>query len=233
MTAAVDVVLFDFFGTLIDYEPDRTRLVHPRSHALVRGWDDALTQDDFLIRWDASSGGLEEETRSSCREFTMAEAAAAFAASCGLGLSDDQCDALGATFVAEWQEHIVPVPGVVEMVHRLRGSARLGIVSNTHDRHMVPSMLEAMGDTGSFELVLLSVDHGYRKPHPSIYREALDRLGCDAGSVAFVGDSWEADYAGPKRAGMEAYLIDPSGRHDIPSSARLSTVLEIEEHLLV
>ncbi len=232
MIATVDVVLFDFFGTLVDYEPDRTRLAYPRSHDLVRGWDDSLTHDDFLARWDVSSAGLEEETRASMREFTMAEAAAAFAASCGLGMTDGHCAELGAAFVAEWEEHVVPVPGVIEMVHRLRGSTRLGLVSNTHDRHMVPSMLEAMGHADSFELVLLSVDHGHRKPHPSIYREALDRLGCDAGSVAFVGDSCEADYAGPRRAGMEAFLIDPSGRHDVPSSARLSTVLDIEAHLL-
>lgn len=160
MNAAVDVVLFDFFGTLVDYEPDRTRLTYPRTYDLVHGWGAVITHEDFLTRWDAASAGLEAKTIDSCREFAMPDAAAAFASSSGLDLSDEQCDELGATFVSEWQDHVVPVPGAAEMVRRLSGAARLGIVSNTHGRRMVPSMIQTMGLTTSFELILLSVDHG-------------------------------------------------------------------------
>lgn len=228
---ALESVLFDFFGTLVNYEPDRTQLGYPRTHELVRSWNHDIEYDDFLTGWDAASGRLEDETYGSCAEFSMDDAASAFATSYGLRMSEAECNELGATFVAEWQDHVVPIPGVSDMVHRLSRSVRLGIVSNTHDLQMVPAMLEAMGLASCFEVIVLSVEHGFRKPHPSIYLEALHRLDCDAKAVAFVGDSYEADYVGPTSAGMTAYLIDPTRRHDVPASLLLSSVLEVEAGL--
>jgi putative hydrolase of the HAD superfamily len=96
---------------------------------------------------------------------------------------------------------------------------------------MVPAMLRAMGVADLFELVVLSVDHGFRKPHPSIYEEALRRLDCPAHEVAFIGDSYDADYIGPRQAGMTAFLIDPRGDHAIPREAQLPSLLDIEARL--
>lgn len=55
-----------------------------------------------------------------------------------------------------------------------------------------------------------------------------DRAVAARGSVAFVGDSHAADYVGPLAAGMDAYLIDPDDRHDVPPDHRLASVLDIE-----
>ena len=60
---------------------------------------------------------------------------------------------------------------------------------------------------------------------------ALERLGSRADHVAFVGDSYEADYLGPQRAGMTAYLIDPAARYRLPPAASIRTVLDIEARL--
>jgi putative hydrolase of the HAD superfamily len=158
----------------------------------------------------------------------MFDAAAAFAARVGLDLSESQCRELGASYIAEWQAHVTPVDGVAPMIERLAAEHRLGIVSNTHDESMIPDMLDSMGIAGHFETLVLSVAHGVRKPHASIYLAALDAMGCDPTGVAFVGDSFEADYAGPTRTGLSAFLIDPDRRHDVPDERRLETVLDIE-----
>jgi hypothetical protein len=41
-----DVILFDFFGTLVEYQPDRTWLGYPASHELVATWGARFTADE-------------------------------------------------------------------------------------------------------------------------------------------------------------------------------------------
>ena len=227
-----EAVLFDFFGTLVEYQPDRARLEYPRSHRLLSSWGHSLTHQTFITQWDHASANLELRAAASFEEFTMADAALAFSLTCDLQLSPDRCQELGSTFVTEWQQHIRPIDGVAELLARLARSVRLGIVSNTNDAAMVPSILRSMGVADAFEVVVLSVSHGYRKPHPSIYRAALDHLGCPAEQVAFVGDSYDADYIGAELAGMTAYLIDPRAAYDVPSAVRLASVLDAEKRLI-
>ena len=112
-------------------------------------------------------------------------------------MSADEAGALGSLFVTEWRRHVHAVDGMIELVHELSSDYRLGIVSNTHDAHMVPSMLDAFGISDCFEVVVLSVVHRRRKPHPSIYLDTLDTLRLDPPEVVFVGDSFDADFDTP------------------------------------
>ncbi|QDV38191.1 HAD family hydrolase [Tautonia plasticadhaerens] len=67
--------------------------------------------------------------------------------------------------------------------------------------------LEPLADS-----VVISSEVGYRKPHPSFYRAACDRLELPPPVVLSVGDDPENDDAGARRAGLSAALIDRSGR---------------------
>ena len=57
-----------------------------------------------------------------------------------------------------------------------------------------------------------SRDHGRTKPHESIFRVALERLGVAAEETAMVGDSSEDDVAGARALGMRAFLLDRENR---------------------
>jgi HAD superfamily hydrolase (TIGR01549 family) len=57
-----------------------------------------------------------------------------------------------------------------------------------------------------------SRDHGWTKPHESIFRSALERLGVRADEAAMVGDSPEDDVEGARALGMRALLIDRENR---------------------
>jgi putative hydrolase of the HAD superfamily len=224
-------VLFDVFGTLVTYQPDRRQLAYPGAHRFaVDTFGLDLTHDQFVNTWDAASAVLEAASADDGREFSMLDAAEAFVVQCGAQPRAAACDRLAQRFLAEWERHVVAVPGVAPMVRRLAERFRLGIVSNTHDPAMVPRLLAVLEIADAFELVLLSVDHGFRKPHPSIYRAALDTL--DVPTAVFVGDSYDADYIGPQAAGMTALLIDPEGRWSVPPEDRLTSVLDVEIRLV-
>jgi putative hydrolase of the HAD superfamily len=54
--------------------------------------------------------------------------------------------------------------------------------------------------------------HGKTKPHPAIFRSALEALGVHPEEAAMVGDSPEDDVAGARALGMRAFLVDREGR---------------------
>lgn len=229
--AGTEIVLFDFFGTLVEFEHDMSRLTYPDTYAFAEECGFGCGYDDFVDRWRAITYQLEQRAASDHLEFSLDDVAAAVAAELGVDVSEERCRQLGQRFVAEWSTHVRPVEGVAEMLARLAGDVRIGLVSNTSDWTLVPTMLDAMGVTDLFDVTVLSIEHVYRKPHPSIYQRALDALGFDGERAAFVGDSYEPDYVGPRALGLDAYLIDPAGRHGVPAEHRLASVLDIESRL--
>src|SRR3546814_2047528 len=106
----------------------------------------------------------------------MYDASSAFCDAADLALSRPEVDQVASTFVQEWCRHVVAVPGAADLVRALSEQLRVGIVSNTHDAAMVAGLLMDLGLSDVVHAVVLSVDHGYRKPHPSIYQVALDAL---------------------------------------------------------
>lgn len=124
-----------------------------------------------------------------------------------------------------------PIPGADELLMLLAGRYRLGVVSNTSETSMVPDLLSDYFPQVTFDPVLLSVDHGLRKPHHSIYESAMRTIGRAAQEVLFVGDSYEADYAGPRSVGMKALLIDPLRAHPVDDADRLETLLDLHNRL--
>ena len=54
--------------------------------------------------------------------------------------------------------------------------------------------------------------HGKTKPHETIFRAMLERLGVAAEAAAMVGDDPSDDVDGARAVGMQAWLVDRDGR---------------------
>ncbi|MHA1961057.1 MAG: HAD family hydrolase [Candidatus Thorarchaeota archaeon] len=78
---------------------------------------------------------------------------------------------------------------------------RLGVVSNFWSNALI-RILNRLSLTGYFDAVVTSVDFGFRKPHPSIFRFALEEIQIDASKAIMVGDDPETDILGAHRTGM-------------------------------
>jgi HAD superfamily hydrolase (TIGR01549 family) len=99
------------------------------------------------------------------------------------------------------------VPPVLAELRR-RG-LKLGIVSNTGrdvDEFLAHHNLHV-------DAALSSKVHGKVKPHPTIFKAVLDRLGVGPEHAAMVGDSPEDDLEGARALGMAAFLVDREGLH--------------------
>ncbi|HKQ62854.1 MAG TPA: HAD family hydrolase [Candidatus Polarisedimenticolaceae bacterium] len=105
-----------------------------------------------------------------------------------------------------------------------RAGFRLGVVSNAEGR--VARDLDGAGYAGLFETVVDSHLVGVEKPDPAIFRIALERLGADAASTAFLGDVPAVDVAGARAAGLTPLLLD---RHDLYADLPVVRLRAIEE----
>ncbi|MGQ0433641.1 MAG: HAD family hydrolase [Microthrixaceae bacterium] len=228
----MDVVLLDFFGTLVDYSPSRVAQGYERSHQLLLDWEGELGYAAFLARWSDLAAAFDAVSDLDDREFSMYELATEFLAEVlDRPTTSDQVDQLVATYIDEWNAGVTPIAGVAGVLAELARDYRLAVVTNTHHPSLVPEHLAATAVSRHIETVITSVEVGWRKPHPSIYRAALDAMQVDPTTATFVGDTRVPDYDGPRTMGMHALLIDPRWQHDIPEEHRLDSILDLPERL--
>jgi putative hydrolase of the HAD superfamily len=122
-------------------------------------------------------------------------------------------------------------PGTPAALQRLKDAGlRLAVVSNSDGR--VEEALEATGIRHFFEVVIDSQIVGYEKPDPRIFFEALNRLGVSPSQALYVGDIYEVDVVGARRAGMDVVLLDPLENHLHKDARTVRSVPELAKVLL-
>jgi HAD superfamily hydrolase (TIGR01662 family) len=85
----------------------------------------------------------------------------------------------------------------------------LGVISNSH--RSLDAFAEHFKLDGLIGTTISSAEHGFMKPHPSIFDAALQRASVRASDAVMVGDSVKADIDGARAAGMRGILLRRSG----------------------
>jgi HAD superfamily hydrolase (TIGR01662 family) len=132
-----------------------------------------------------------------------------------MGGRGELVDACAREIYREWAachhfELYDEVPGV------LRGLAgagiRVGLISNSH--RCLASFESHFELEGLIAAAVASSEHGYMKPHPSIFNAALRLVDVPAPEAVMVGDSARQDVEGALAVGMRAVLVHRSAeRH--------------------
>lgn len=84
---------------------------------------------------------------------------------------------------------------------------KLGVVSNFAIPEGVHHLLQTNQITNLFETVIVSGEVNRRKPHPDIFKIALEKIGLNSSQTVFVGDTADADVGGARGVGMKAVYI--------------------------
>ena len=111
-----------------------------------------------------------------------------------------------------------PFPETFMCLEALHKRFKLGMVSDAQRPFFDPEV--AMTHVHKFidhRAIVVSSDHGYRKPDPRLFDRALEALGTPADKAVYIGDNVERDICGAKNAGMGAILIKRNGdEEDVP-----------------
>ncbi len=105
-------------------------------------------------------------------------------------------------YFSAFLEQCRPIPGTLETLQHLKDLYPLGLLSNFTDGNTAQKIIERIGLAPFFDVVLISADLGYRKPHPVIFRHLVDEFGVGAHQILYVGDDPDADIAGARQSGI-------------------------------
>jgi HAD superfamily hydrolase (TIGR01549 family) len=100
------------------------------------------------------------------------------------------------------------VPAVLRAL--ANAGLRVGLISNSH--RCLASFQSHFELSGLVAAAVSSSEHGRMKPHPSIFRAALDLLDVPAADALMVGDSVSQDVEGALAVGMRAVLLHRSDK---------------------
>jgi len=105
-------------------------------------------------------------------------------------------------FMDPWIQARTMEKYVPSLLSSLSNDYKLGVVSNSAYSPAVRKTLERFDIARFFDVVVVSVDVGWRKPSSRIFQKALKTLEVPASESVFVGDELDHDVEGAKKVGM-------------------------------
>lgn len=146
----------------------------------------------------------------------------------GSGAAVEPC---AAEIYEEWAacQHFLlydDVPAALEEL--VNQDILIGLISNSH--RCLESFQEHFELDNLIDVAISSSQHGYMKPHPSIFEAALKHAGVAAADAVMVGDSLRQDIEGARRVGMRGVLVrrsDTPTAPNVPDVPVVRTLLEL------
>ena len=130
-----------------------------------------------------------------------------------MGGEGPRIDDCAREIYAEWAacQHFELYDEVPAVLRELaKAGMRIGLISNSH--RCLASFESHFELQGLISATVSSSEHGFMKPHPSIFSAALQLVNVAAGDAVMVGDSVRQDVEGALRAGMRAVLLNRGDR---------------------
>jgi putative hydrolase of the HAD superfamily len=140
----------------------------------------------------------------------------------GMGGSGERIDACAREIYLEWAacQHFELYDDVTPVLRELAARGlKMGLISNSH--RCLTSFQEHFELRGLITSAVSSSEHGFLKPHPSIFEASLRLAGVIAAQSVMVGDSMAHDIEGARRVGMRGILVHRGSgaseeRDDVP-----------------
>ena len=201
----IKAVGFDLFNTLITVEP------HALNHA-VNILSGSLQEEGIAVELETFRNAHRQaalqhitETRRDGREthnrFWISTALKQLG--CEVEPDDPRIARSVEVYFAAFLEFCHLIPGTEEMLGALKDRYSLGLLSNFTHPPAARAILDGLGITPFFDVVLISGELGYRKPHALVFRLLSERLGVEPGELLYVGDDPEPDIDGAWSVGIQ------------------------------
>lgn len=161
-------------------------------------------QEEFDLRLKRAIERAQSEREQDYRERPLTSILAETLDDAGLDslTSDEMKQAMQVMFgpsEAAW----TPVRNVGQILGRIKESGlRLGLISNASDTANVHRHIEKARIASFFDPILVSAEHGWRKPAPQIFESLLEEWDLPPREVVMIGDTLGADILGAQRMGM-------------------------------
>jgi 2-haloalkanoic acid dehalogenase type II len=196
----VRAITFDLDDTLFDFQACMTRSAEAALRELGQHGRAAATAtlEQFHASWARAT--QEAQARGGVLDWPAVRrhGIALLLAECGCGHDDALTEELTALYFRHRHAPCSPFPDAALAIPLLAERLPLGIISNANTR------LASLGLDAYFGAVVSPTTAGCSKPDPAIFHHAAALLGCPPAELLHVGDRWDDDVVGARRAGCQA-----------------------------
>jgi HAD superfamily hydrolase (TIGR01549 family) len=218
-------IVFDLFDTIVTWNPEGLPIANWRGREvrsttpilepiLAQELGEAFDRDRFMqAHYDVYQEIFTARAAHDPREITCRER---FERTLLLmGLDAERANSLSHLLRSAHMARVravtsAPAPRV-EAVRNLSPHFRLGLLSNFDDGETGHHIVRDTGLYELFDTVVISAEHGLRKPHRDIFIGTLERMNIDPRDAIYVGDTPRDDVMGARSAGMGAVWINRRG----------------------
>ena len=223
----IKCILFDFFGTLVEYNNNIETF--EEMYVPLKG---LLSEDEIRIfnkLWLSKYEGHVEQAARTWDEFSMYDTVEEFA-DVFVQIPPKVLHEVVDIFMNGWQKKVHVCDDTLAVIPRLSESYKIGIVSNTHYKNIIPNILSKTELKSYFDIIVLSVETKRRKPCKSIFLNAMDILHMKPEECCFVGDNYNEDIIGAESVGMQAIQIcrGNKDKHENKQVKYISDLYELE-----
>ncbi len=200
----INAIGFDLFNTLVTFSSDAADKAMDCLFLSLRESYPNIERGSFeRAHWDAAIHFLEKARQDNKETHNRFWISAALE-NLGYEASPDHpfVNRAVEAYFSLFPESCRLIPGTREMLESLKGVYRLGLLSNFTHAPAVRDIIEALGIDQFFDVVLISGELGYRKPHPLVFERLVQSLGFEHRQTLFVGDDLGPDISGAKNAGL-------------------------------
>jgi len=242
-------VLFDLFGTvalfrqeklpIFDWEGKSSRSTMGKLRAVVEQKVPTVPFAQFFAAHTEVSRELGEARTRDLREFPSVHRFALILARVGFGDSVKTQQLAQELSLAHMQlladATDIPVSHC-QLLADTRQQYRMALVSNFDHGATARHILQRDEAANYFEHIVISDEHGWRKPHPHIFTDTLVALGIEPQDALFVGDSPQDDIRGAAGVGMDVAWVNAQGTllpEGIPTPQYVMRAIPELRHLLL
>ena len=243
-------LIFDAFDTVIHIERERLpehkignstgHTTAPKVYEVYTKEDENLGFQDFVSGFLESSAEAYRRRKVDLREIPSADRFRIMLELLGTDAGRAPSD-LAERLAETHMEHFGPALDIRPESHQLlewahRAGYRLAMISNFDYSPTLFACLEKYGVRQLFEVIVVSDEIGWRKPHPKIFEHTLKQLGIAPAEALFIGDRLDIDVDGAAGVGLDSVWIDTGlqewsprhaqPNHTIGSLPELRTILE-------
>ncbi|RKX20696.1 MAG: hypothetical protein DRP35_05650 [Candidatus Zixiibacteriota bacterium] len=207
------VVIFDLGSTLIEYETISWEdlivecVESGRLYILSIGFqppDESIFQKIF----HKVINEYRDIAKSELIEWNVLDATAKVLKILSIPVSEEMLNNFFDAFYEPIHKKLYVYDDTVKVLKKLKSKFnKIGLVSNTiFPERIHLDEIKRFGIEPYLDFKIFSSTFGYRKPHPSIFLNAVEQSGYDPSDCVYIGDRYYEDIQGPDKVGMPAIL---------------------------
>jgi 2-haloalkanoic acid dehalogenase type II len=117
-------------------------------------------------------------------------------------------------------------PDVKQTLSKLKQKGlKIGLISTAYEEDIDAISKKAGLEINLFDIVIGANTIKEEKPHPDVFKYALEKLNVKPEEALFIGDNIDADYKGAENVGIHALLIQRTE----PKTSCLRTITSLKE----